>query len=401
MEKIFYGAGGYARENIGKWIAEGNIPACFADQEAGKWGQKLSGIEIFSLQDAVERYPDYQIVITVGQNYKEVYDFIIACGIPEERVEFIIPREYRKGCPTLGKMWQYRGGGEFSPCCWEHGYRVAVSSDFQNDYDTFLKLNEEIVRGFRENTSTPCDGCPSIYEDWWETRPKLQHISLATGFYGDACNVKCIYCAACEGLKDTTTVKVSTLDMCRYLSQKMDMTDVTFAFNNGEFTVNPERAEIMHLWEEKGWYGIVHTNAVKYELKLADLMQAGRAEINCSLDAGTQETFRKIKSVDKFDQVCKNLEEYSKNGCVVLQYIMLKGINDNLTDISGFVEFAEKIHAKAMLSRDVNVRNERIGKDESELVEYFVKECKKRSVCCEFVWHCFCGQDFDYLRGLL
>lgn len=401
MKKIFYGAGGYAQENIDKWVAQGNVPVCFADQDACKQGQKLSGFEILSLQDAIIRYPDYQIVITVGQNYKEVYDSIIACGILKERVEFIIPREYRRGCPLLGKMWQYRGGGEQSPCCWEHGYRAAVSEDLHKDYDTFTRLNEEIIRGFRENTPTTCDGCPTIYEDWWETRPKLNHVSLATGFRGDICNAKCIYCAAYEGLKDTTKVKVSTLDMCIYLFQMKDMSDVTIAFNNGEFTVNPDRAEIMQLWEEKGWHGIVHTNALKYESKLAELMHAGYAEINCSLDAGTQETYKKVKGVDKFNQTCGNLERYSQNGCVTLQYILLKGINDNLADINGFIDFSEKIHAKVMISRDVNVRNERLDKEEAELAEYFLKECKKKGVCCEFVWQCFCGQDFDYLRGLL
>ena len=62
-----------------------------------------------------------------------------------------------------------------------------------------------------------------------------------------------------------------------------------------------------------------------------------------SLDSGTRKTFAQIKGVDCFDKVKNNIRKYSKNGRVVLKYIILPNVNDNIDDIKGFLSFAKEI----------------------------------------------------------
>lgn len=74
--------------------------------------------------------------------------------------------------------------------------------------------------------------------------------------------------------------------------------------------------------------------------------------IYCSVDAGTVETFRKVKGVDGFDRVCENLREYAKHGPVILKYILLDGINHTDQDLKGFFKLADEVAVRVELTRD-------------------------------------------------
>ena len=89
-----------------------------------------------------------------------------------------------------------------------------------------------------------------------------------------------------------------------------------------------------------------------YREKLKDLMENGRiTSIITSLDAGTPETFKKIKQRDMFCKVLDNLSKYPVNKTNLnLKYIFLEGVNDNETDIDGFCEIAKRFRAQIMLS---------------------------------------------------
>jgi FlaA1/EpsC-like NDP-sugar epimerase len=86
---IFYGAGEYAKKHIKEWMEIGIIPACFADQDVNKHGKKINDIEIVSLNNAIDKIPDYTIVITVDTKYAEVFDYLCDQGIDKKRISFI------------------------------------------------------------------------------------------------------------------------------------------------------------------------------------------------------------------------------------------------------------------------------------------------------------------------
>ncbi len=403
MQPIFYGAGSFAKKNLKKWIHDGIIPICFADVDARKHNTQIHGIEILPLSEALTRFPDAEIVITVELHLKEVYDYLIKQGLSKNKISFITPREWRRGCRFLGKFWQYSGGTIVRPCCYNHGYVERLPEGqrtFSDAYGKFMELNEKILDGFRNGTPTTCDGCGEICEDWWETTPQLNCVSFATGFKGDLCNARCVYCNSTELLRNAKFTSISTLDACKGLAQVVDMSNLTIIFNNGEFSINPDKYEIMRLWEENSWYGLVLTNGVVFEEKLAMLMRQGLAELNCSLDSGTDNTFYKIKGVDKFSEVKSNLRKYSLNGVVTLKYIMLNGINDNIDDIGGFITFAGEIGAKVLISRDARMKP-KMSHDEYKLFEYFIKECKQKDIIIDSPLDVFNDLDFLAIKELL
>ena len=98
-----------------------------------------------------------------------------------------------------------------------------------------------------------------------------------------------------------------------------------------------------------------------------------------SIDAGTRETYQKIKGHDFFDKVITNLKKYSESeGDVSLKFIILEGINDNKEEIDGFIKIAKGIARYIIISNDsYQIRNMMSAKDFG-MLKYFIQECKKQ-----------------------
>ena len=96
------------------------------------------------------------------------------------------------------------------------------------------------------------------------------------------------------------------------------------------------------------------SNLSVYREKLGELMETGRIKkLITSIDAGTRETFKKIKKNDKFDSVVENMRKYPLDKTIFyLKYLFLPGYNDNEKDVDGFYEIAKKAGAIVKISVD-------------------------------------------------
>lgn len=76
---IVFGAGDYGERTL-KIL--GNKCLCFVDNDKTKWGQCKEGLPIFSFKEAVQMYPDAEIIVAVGRNYVfEIIEQILLNGI--------------------------------------------------------------------------------------------------------------------------------------------------------------------------------------------------------------------------------------------------------------------------------------------------------------------------------
>ena len=108
------------------------------------------------------------------------------------------------------------------------------------------------------------------------------------------------------------------------------------------------------------------TNASKFDDYLADCISGGRCIICVSVDAGTHETYAKVKGIDCFEKVRDNLKKYSNidRGVVALKYIFLPNVNDNEDDIMGFIELCCKLNPGFVyLSFDLNYPVQKLTKN--------------------------------------
>jgi molybdenum cofactor biosynthesis enzyme MoaA len=70
--------------------------------------------------------------------------------------------------------------------------------------------------------------------------------------------------------------------------------------------------------------------------------------VEVSVDAGTRETYERIKGKDVFGPVVTNLIEYAEHGDITLKYIASK---DNLDDrdLDGFLDLVRTLKAKSVM----------------------------------------------------
>jgi len=151
----------------------------------------------------------------------------------------------------------------------------------------------------------------------------------------------------------------TTYEILQQLSQmpEYDTEEFTVRLANGEFFANRHCDEMLDILLQTKWKIQLISNYSIYNEKFATLLENGRVKRSTtSLDAGTRETFQKIKQVDRFDKVVENLKRYPLDKTrFSIKYIFLEGINDNETDIDGFYEIAKEIGGNITLSADENL----------------------------------------------
>lgn len=213
-----------------------------------------------------------------------------------------------------------------------------------------------------------------LQDGYQDSTMETTSVNLSSGLPGgDYCNFKCCYCTYGEGL-NTYQREDNVLQILQQVADVLPIEQVSYAC--GELTVSPFRNEIIELWKRKKWKGRVLTNAAVYCEGLAELLSEGLVSLNCSIDAGTAETFARIKRVNCFDRVIGNIKKYSETGgSVILKYILLEGVNDNEADIEGFIKLTHSINANAIFSRDSRNMGSPMAENEYNMLRLFVKLC--------------------------
>lgn len=120
-------------------------------------------------------------------------------------------------------------------------------------------------------------------------------------------------------------------------------TDAVIEIGPGEICVNPHRDEIFDV--VRNYYTAIFTNAGIYSERIAEQIENGNIlQLLVSIDAGTRETFQRVKGADAFESVRENLKKYRRLGASIdIKFIFLPGVNDTEEDVDGFVALAKEV----------------------------------------------------------
>lgn len=398
---IFYGAGYYATENINRWEQNGLIPVCFCDADQQKHNKlfNVSGrreYKILPLDIALDKYAEYEIYITVSKdNFKSIYEYLISYGIKKESIkhpDFIFDGK-PKHCPSLGKQ-MFVNGISLHQCCF-HSFATYLKSsgNIETDYKQWSKLCKDLNYKMSKGEICRCTGCPELMDGASEPfQFKLGCIGVGCNMPGgERCNSKCIYCGNFGHSKEgkLEAFGYSVLDVLHWVSENFKTEEFIFSCTGGEITVSSQRDEIIEFWKEKKFKGAIATNGFIYNQGIADLLHSGIG-LNCSLDAGTAETYYKIKGVNCFEKTVDNLEKYAEASInpIYLKYIILEGINDNEVDIYGFFKIASKLHATVILSTDYRKPSKSASQEEVWVAKLFRELCDKNNLLLDIKSNC-------------
>ena len=384
---VFYGTGSFMQANLERAISEGLVPLCFIDND--KTSQKKiinsstgMSFEIISLHEALKRFPTADIYIMLEQNMLlNITKLLIEHGVNKERIKYLQKVEYRLGCSQLGSLIIYSDNyKEYTTCC-SPRYRTywKSSGDFVQDSIEYTENVTKLIADINEKKPNKCSECSMLHEALWSSVIKCKMLMLPSIHRRDYCNFKCIYCGSWKDNVIKQHMDISAWDVFKAFVSNELVKDVRY--NSYEITASPHCDEMLELWKQKRIVGEILTNASIFKNGIAELLRENLITLNCSLDAGTPETFAKIKGVDCFWDVVDNLRKYSASSRdrMRLKYIILPGINDNDADMDGFISIALEIVNENFVFYAHNF-NTQITEQEVEATVKFINKCKNAGI---------------------
>lgn len=272
-------------------------------------------------------------------------------------------------------------------CCGTRSGPYYENPSPQNIKNIIKKRNRLIKQMDRGIIPPECEGCFDLKEQQnpkslllnvFEKTPKANMIIVK---HFKQCDCSCVYC--CEQyisgrkivLKSKKSDYYDLLPIIKelYRQNVIDKKELDVHFQGGNVSVLDEFGDLVNLFIENGVKRIeIATNGIKYLPIIEEISKKTFVDLNISIDSGCRETFRKIKTVDMFDNVVENLKRYVKLPILLrLKYIIVRGYNDNIDEISKYITLMKEIGIKNSELMIDQCDNEFLKNGEFKIPEYY------------------------------
>ena len=207
------------------------------------------------------------------------------------------------------------------------------------DFDLIKDIRNKIKESHKKGKFiAQCKGCVYLEKKDWDNETKISTININNWI---KCNAKCIYCDRKE-YEETKSYDIYPI--IKYLIENNELknpADITIA--GGEPTITKDFDNTIKLLLKHEIKTVrVLTNAIKYNKYIEEGLKKDLINIMVSTDSGRKETYKKIKLVDKHNEVWKNIKNYAKHqkidSLVKTKYIILPEINNNKEELNEFIK---------------------------------------------------------------
>jgi len=382
---LCYGAGG-AFQGAARWLIDCgiNVVGVIDAHKTGRVLVKDREFPLLTIQKAVDLYGTEAVVIVTIASvsaFKQVKKTLSECGYDENKIldldawAWLTAPSEKSYCNDLARSL-VSFPGSLSPCC-----KAGVREPFLCEWFMEGQTVQESVDRFFEKRSfymeeskqgkipLYCRDCAFLTPMPVEGSPTIRCFDFSDHTF---CNADCVYCTdACTvpRVRTVTTAKERFEAIAGTLEklQRENLLDprAVIILSSGEITVNPYKEKIyatlrrvLRCSPELELQ--VYSNCFIYDQELAELLEMGKGTfLQCDLDAGTPESYIKVKGFNKFDAVRENLKEYVKHGTVKLKYIVMPGWNDSPADYDGTVGLLKELGCdQIMVSIEIGVSME-------------------------------------------
>ncbi len=189
-----------------------------------------------------------------------------------------------------------------------------------------------------------CEKCQSWVNGNWDDDNLINDISIS---HWTACNCNCRYCFTSKKKKSFNTKKPYLLIPVLNRISKIINFNGTVRFIGGDVSMLEEFDEIIDFFIEKGTKNFyIPTSGIEYLKTVENILLKGYGYVLISLDCGNEKMYKKIKRVNCFNQVAKNILKYNENaikgGSIFeLKYIIIPQVNDKIKEIDSWLNFCQ------------------------------------------------------------
>jgi pyruvate-formate lyase-activating enzyme len=219
------------------------------------------------------------------------------------------------------------------------------------DMAQVLAARARVIAANQAGGHEACRGCPHLVTRRW---PRPRHPVRLVGIAQfSRCNIQCSYCYL---QTQDPSVYAAGFDPYRVMPALRQLVrdghaapGLTVDWGGGEPTVYAEFDDALTFLTRCGATTWVHTNGTRLPKPIRDGLSTKRIHILCSVDAGTRETWKRIKGPDLLETVWRNLEQYVRRGCrVILKYIV-KDENCAERELRAFVDRSVAIGVRELV----------------------------------------------------
>ncbi len=227
----------------------------------------------------------------------------------------------------------------------------------------------------------PCRNCAFLVTRNWETLPYV--FDLLCIAHATACNLACEYCHSipeARYLQNPNSVPRLYPTIAALIADGQLAPGARIQWGGGEPTILREFDALFRLLGRHGAYSEVYSSGVSVPKVLLDGMAQDRAGVMISLDAGTPETYARIKGRAVFDRVVANVARYARvnPGRTILKMIVSE---KNLGEVPQFLDVAERAGVR-IVCHDTMMYRDRVSDRVIEAIARFRAEAARRGVEC-------------------
>lgn len=290
-----------------------------------------------------------------------------------EKSLFLAPNELRTCCQRFFYKGKMRGDASL----------LKVEKGQSPTSKQILEGRKKIFDDIQNKKSDSCTGCHHLYER--DTKPNfesgLDHLSVEQHTF---CNLRCSYCS--DMFYGGKKPNYNVLSFVKSLSEEGYFKNLKqVVWGGGEPTLD-KSFEILvkeiNSHTNPEIYHRIFTNSVRYSEPLAEFLKKGLVKIVTSIDAGTEETFKKVRGRTKFNEVFQNLRKYSQinHNKITIKYI-LTNENKSETELENFVKTCVKYDLEnCAFQISMDYKSSQIELDTIKQISYFIGQLKKNHI---------------------
>jgi len=373
----------------------GVLPAVIIDNDERKRGTAEFGVPVMPFSEAKEQYKDLQYFICSDDFKYTIIGNLLENGVKPESIVNYVPVEKRRTClyfyNRLLLVQGHEDGTHFISHCNKDSFKPQTAGTTVSSKDGSFAETGAILDGafasFESGAMEACRHCVMNKEQYIVSRDWKKHYK-SVAFYQSTCAdclSHCVYCCVGGNRKGLPPVRMSSLESFAgfaasvFALDRID-DDFTCAIDMSERDYDAKIRIAVKSVEGAGLTPLAYklnSCLLIYSEALAELLRRGMAYVVWSLDAGTRETYRKIKQIDTFEKVLQNVRRYIAEDAfhgrfIVAKYLIVKGVNDNEEEFDAYLRVVTELGLRFVsLSFDFNVEA-----DDGDLA--FIRDCYKK-----------------------